>query len=102
MILTPADVALNGENGVLQHTIHHFPFQSQQPQSGCNTGLLFDWSGRHRSPLQKRFIMLETAAFSSAPRGVSVLPGCIPDSIAHVSRFLIAIDGGRANVIVAV
>lgn len=25
------DVALNGENGMFQHTIHHFPFQSQQP-----------------------------------------------------------------------
>lgn len=102
MILTPADVALNGENGVSQHTIHHFPFQSPQPQSAGNTGLLFDWNGWHRSLLKKRFIILEAAAFSSVPRGVSALPGCIPDSIAHLSRFLIAIDGGRANLIATV
>lgn len=68
MILTSADVTVNGGKQHVPTYNTSLAILESTPQSGCNTGPLFDENGQHRSLLKKRFIILETTAFYSIPR----------------------------------
>lgn len=96
MILTSADVTVNGWKQHVPTYNTSLAILESTPQSGCNTGPLFDENGQHRSLLKKRFIILETGAFYSIPCSNKGLRECSSQVnsryTSHVSSWLLMED----------